>query len=586
MRRILTTVVLALMAIAAVPVLGTFATSAVDECQELATFNELDITFDSAYKFEVSSATAVVGEPVPGQWEGTAPNITLIVTEVKDGEVRAFSWTSTDGTTYEYVLVKAGNDELGDYANYSATEYEAGATSGTEESPTYVDGGETKEPGVSHITWCDGTFNTTTTTTEDPSTSTTSTTVVEPSNDDLTVDVDGDATYTRTHEWEIDKSSPTTLVKKVGGSTLVSYTVTVDTDGFTDGDWAVAGTIEVTNPNDEPIGPVDVTVDSDNGGDCAVTGGDDVTIGASDTDSFDYACTYTANPGLDTITGTATWDAGDNDTPSGSADDNTVVEFSGPTTTVNGEVSVTDSLDGAPATSLGTVTLAEAPKELTYTRSISVPAFGCVTHTNEAEIVETGDDDSWSVDVCGPLRTGAHTMGFWQNKNGQAIIATPVAPAADCSLTAAYLNSLTPLKTAPNACKQLASYVGGIIKSASASGASMNAMLKGQMLATALSVWFSESPHNYLFAPVSLGGVAIDLTYVCKDIAACTIFRDVSAAFGGASSMTVSQMLAFASSAPQYVAGPPVSWYGQVKATQELAKDAFDAINNRVAFGA
>jgi hypothetical protein len=26
------------------------------------------------------------------------------------------------------------------------------------------------------------------------------------------------------------------------------------------------------------------------------------------------------------------------------------------------------------------------------------------------------------------------------------------------------------------------------------------------------------------------------------------------------------------------------TWYGNVKATQELAKDAFDAINNQVAF--
>ena len=45
--------------------------------------------------------------------------------------------------------------------------------------------------------------------------------------------------------------------------------------------------------------------------------------------------------------------------------------------------------------------------------------------------------------------------------------------------------------------------------------------------------------------------------------------------------MTVSQMLAYAAS--QSNAGGSV-WYGQVKAIQELAKDAFDAINNQVAF--
>jgi len=45
--------------------------------------------------------------------------------------------------------------------------------------------------------------------------------------------------------------------------------------------------------------------------------------------------------------------------------------------------------------------------------------------------------------------------------------------------------------------------------------------------------------------------------------------------------MSVSQMLTFAA-AQSNVGGS--AWYGQVKATQELAKDAFDAINNSVAF--
>ena len=43
-------------------------------------------------------------------------------------------------------------------------------------------------------------------------------------------------------------------------------------------------------------------------------------------------------------------------------------------------------------------------------------------------------------------------------------------------------------------------------------------------------------------------------------------------------SMTVSAMLAYASS--QYVTGTKVTWYGNVKSVQEMAKNAFDAINN------
>jgi len=45
--------------------------------------------------------------------------------------------------------------------------------------------------------------------------------------------------------------------------------------------------------------------------------------------------------------------------------------------------------------------------------------------------------------------------------------------------------------------------------------------------------------------------------------------------------MTVSQMLSYAASQSNDGGS---RWYGQVKATQELAKDAFDAINNAVAF--
>ena len=90
-------------------------------------------------------------------------------------------------------------------------------------------------------------------------------------------------------------------------------------------------------------------------------------------------------------------------------------------------------------------------------------------------------------------------------------------------------------------------------------------------------------------APAPIGGVKIDLTQVCKMIdgsggtATCSgTYQNTSAAFGGATCLTVSQMLAYAAS--QSNVGGSV-WYGNVKATQELAKNAFDAINNRVAFG-
>ena len=108
---------------------------------------------------------------------------------------------------------------------------------------------------------------------------------------------------------------------------------------------------------------------------------------------------------------------------------------------------------------------------------------------NTATIVETGQSASASVTVCAstpapsPL-TGALTMGFWQNKNGQGIIA-----AANQANLLAFLKGYAPFSdaTAP-----LTGYATTIIKAANASGSSMNPMLKAQMLATALDVYFSD----------------------------------------------------------------------------------------------
>ena len=115
----------------------------------------------------------------------------------------------------------------------------------------------------------------------------------------------------------------------------------------------------------------------------------------------------------------------------------------------------------------------------------------------------------------------------------------------------------------------------------------MNPMLKAQMLATALDVYFSSTAlgGNKINAPAPIGGLKIDLTNVCTMITGtgvCSgVYINASGGFGGASSLTVLQMLAYAAS--QSNSGGS-TWYGNVKSTQELAKDAFDAINNQVAF--
>ncbi len=187
-----------------------------------------------------------------------------------------------------------------------------------------------------------------------------------------------------------------------------------------------------------------------------------------------------------------------------------------------------------------------------------------------------------------PLATGAHTIGFWRNKNGQDIIKSGAVVSGACA-SATWLRQFAPFQdlAAGSSCTQVAAWVTKIINAASSSGSSMNPMLKAQMLSTALSVYFSDPAlgGNRIGAPAPIGPVRIDLKTVCvlASNGTCTgKYEDVSPAFGGAPALTVAEALTFAAS--QSNAGGS-TWYRNVKATQTLAKDLFDAINNNRAFG-
>ncbi len=225
-----------------------------------------------------------------------------------------------------------------------------------------------------------------------------------------------------------------------------------------------------------------------------------------------------------------------------------------------------------------------------------IPASGSCFAQGTTTVNCTADDGhgntascSFSVNVS--LCSGALTMGFWQNKNGQGIITSYCAGTSGTSLKT-FLTSYKPFQDiTATACKDIATYVYNVIKAANASGASMNAMLKAQMLATALDVYFSNPALGgvRISAPSGpIGNIPIDLTKVCKMIdstsgtATCSgTYLNASSAFGGATCLTVSQLLTYA--AYQSNIGGS-NWYGQVKSTQELAKNTFDAINNQAAF--
>jgi hypothetical protein len=410
---------------------------------------------------------------------------------------------------------------------------------------------------------------------------------------DLTVSKTATPSFTRTYTWGITKSVDQTEIDTSGSATF-NYTVSVTRDNGTDSDWQVGGTITVSNPNDWEAITANVGDAIDNGGSCTVTGGTNMSVPKSGHVDLPYDCNFSSNPGSGTNTATATWSATTYSTPDGSATGTAGYTFGAPTMRVNQTIIVTDTFNNGTPTMLGTLTATDstpfASRTFTYSHTVNVPTFNCVKYPNTATIIQTGLTASQTVEVCGPAQTGALTMGFWQNKNGQGII-TGQAKTGPCP-SAAWLTQYAPFQDlSPTAtCAQVASYVSSVISAATCGSSTCNAMLKAQMLATALDVYFSDPAlgGNKINAPAPIGKVTIDLTKICKmtdgsgGTGTCSgSFENVSGAFGGATSLTVSQMLSYAAS--QSNSGG-TTWYAQVKATQVLAKDAFDAINNQVAF--
>jgi hypothetical protein len=416
----------------------------------------------------------------------------------------------------------------------------------------------------------------------------------------LSVSKTAATTFTRSYHWSIKKTADVALIEKAGGGTATAaFHVKVDQTDLVDSAWKVSGTITVSNPNDWESITADVTDAIQGGGVCTVTGSP-VTLAAGGSANLAYSCTYAVAPtaASGTNTAAATWDATAAHTPDGSKSGTAPYTFGSPTTRVNQTINVTDAFNGGAATALGTTLTASddaahlTSANLPFTKSVTVPATNCVTYSNTATITETSQSSTATVEVCGPAKTGALTIGYWQNKNGQAIITGGASVSGVCK-SGTWLRGYLPFQdlSATATCAQVATYATNIIKAANASGAAMNAMLKAQMLATALDVYFSDPAlgGNKITAPAPIGGVKVDLTMICKMIdgssgaATCGgAYQNTVAAFGGSPTLqTVSQLLAYAAS--QSNAGG-TAWYGQVKAMQGLAKDTFDAINNEVVF--
>ena len=426
---------------------------------------------------------------------------------------------------------------------------------------------------------------------------------------------DANGAYDNTYGWTIQKAVDKTLVKQVGGSATFNYTVTVTHDGGTVSNVAVSGTIQVFNPNASAITGADVTDQLSDGTTCTVTGGANVTL-ASGANNFAYSCSLSALPSgsLDN-TATVTWPAQTlTEGALAAGSDNFMV--AGITFTANvidETISVTDTYAGT----LGTVSVGDAnPSTFTYSRTIAIPASSCVSYGNTATFTtnDTGTTGSASqtVTVCGPARTGALTIGFWKGPNGNSLIQNYCMGSPSL---ATYLSSLGSgsgpfANAAGKTCSQLVTYVNGIINGASATN--MNTMLKAQMLATALDVYFSSAGYsttaygsgkNQVKPPSSflpnggIGTFTMDLTAICPMVdntttgtATCQGGTPSTNGFASgalpSAAMTINSSLNVAATTPSPFNGSTSNsiWYAGDRTKEEILKNVFDQINNQDAF--
>lgn len=299
-------------------------------------------------------------EPVAdGTFTDGTLEVTIDVRDTASGQV--FDWTSNLGV--DAVLAKGGPDEnLYLYDPPSESKGDTGL-----HAPINARNGKFSD--LSHISFCY----------------------------DLELQVTKTATtsFTRTHDWTIDKSvTPATWDLFRGDSGTSEYTVAVDKTGFTDSEHAVSGTITVSNP-----APFAATV-TDVSDVISKTGSSDITASVDCGASFPITmptkgtleCTYEAalpDGASRTNTATATTNTANLGNGSGQA----AVEFGAPTTVVNDSITVDDSFAGA-----GSPWTFSDDGSQTYSRTFTCDADEGV-HENTATIRETGQSDGASVTV-------------------------------------------------------------------------------------------------------------------------------------------------------------------------------------------
>jgi len=387
-----------------------------------------------------------------------------------------------------------------------------------------------------------------------------------PPADDLTVQKDAIASFSRRFNWGVVKTvdGQESVNYNAASKTLnyqVVYTKSLDSEfGFN-----VHDTITVTNPNDFDVTGVDVADTLDDGTGCTVDdgtytdgNGDEQTVAATDGTipaltavEYQYSCSPD-DASATKNTATASWDES-NGLPHTSADGSADVTWS--TTLIHDCVNASDTIPAGNIVGSPPAGLLCDSTTFNYTKSVTI-ANACTTVNNTAAFVDPNDSsftgsDSTTAQICGPITNG-FTLGYWSNNNGRATLCAN-DPGWRNTANASYLRkangqqftvSLT--KTCPQAHADFATWI------LAATATNMSNMLSAQLIATTYDVAYKGMLGTACIAGIDGNPISIN------NLIAAAV------AFLAANPVTVN-------------AGP-------ARTTATLYKNIFDKLNNNLGF--
>jgi hypothetical protein len=138
-----------------------------------------------------------------------------------------------------------------------------------------------------------------------------------------------------------------------------------------------------------------------------VTGGEDATIPAGQSASFDYTCSFTSAPAMSgSVTATVTWDAAAAATTDSTADVTSPVSLTLQNETNRTITVVDDKTVTGQSVELGSWTWDDGAHVFTYSLTKTAAGTQCTDYTNVATIDETNQSDQQVVTVCGTFTGG------------------------------------------------------------------------------------------------------------------------------------------------------------------------------------